>query len=244
MSGVMLRAAIFVALLIPTPAAAQLAVDRLWVDFESGSESRADVVIRNESSDRYYITITPSEIVSPGMADESRVENSDPEQLGLLVTPNRLIIDPGGVRSLRIVSLNTDVQRDRVYRIKVTPQVGDILAGDVGAGNHGVEIKILAAYDLLVTVRPKKGKAELVASRTPSDLVIRNVGNTNTLLFEGEACPAADPHTDPGAASCEAVGARRLYPGNEWKIPLTQADARVRFKERTSASVEPKEVSF
>lgn len=244
MRCIALQAAALLVVAAPAPVLAQLAVDRLWVDFEPGAEARADVVIRNESSDRYYIVVSPAEVVDPGGPNEKRVENSDPEKLGLLVTPNRLVIDPGGVRSLRIVSLNSDIQADRVYRIKVTPQVGDIQAANAGAGNHGVAIKILAAYDLLVTVRPKKGKAELVASRTASDIVIRNKGNTNTLLFEGEACLAGGPQSDPGVSTCEPIAARRMYPGNEWTIPLKSNDARVRFKERAASSADPKEVTF
>ena len=243
------------------PATAQLAIDRLWVDFEPGTPSRADIVIRNESADRYYITVEPSEITNAGADDEARVNEADPEKLGLLVSPNRLVVDPGGMRSIRIVSLNSNVASDRVYRVRVAPQVGEIEGVSAGEGNRGVSVKLLTAYDLLVTVRPAKPDAKLVVTRSPTEMVIRNAGNSNTLLFEGRACIAgAKPKdaaiagaADAGAtisvadsmpAGCSDVGARRLYPNNEWKIPLDAAVSQVRFKQRKLLSSDPKDVAF
>lgn len=227
---------------VSVPAYAQLAIDRLWVDFEPGAQPRADVVIRNESADRYYISVSPVEVADPGAENESRTDESDPEKLGLLVSPNRLVIDPGGMRSLRIVSLNNALTSDRVYRVKVVPQVGEIQAADPGAGNRGVSVKLLTAYDLLVTVRPAKAKSELTATRTPTGLTIRNSGNTNTLLFEGQSCKNG---VKPGTtADCEDLGARRVYAGNEWVIPMKDPTARVYFKERRLASSEARDVSF
>lgn len=225
------------------PASAQLAVDRLWVDFEPGAVNRADVQIRNESTDRYYISVTSAEIIAPGSPAEKRVENSDPEKLGLLVTPNRLIVDPGGVRSIRIVSLNTDLTKDRVYRIKVSPQIGDLTTADPSKDDRGMSIKLLAAYDLLVTVRPADGKANLVATRTPTMVTITNQGNSNALLFEGAAC-LPDKEVGATEAKCEKIGSRRMYPGAVWDIPISHQDVRLKFKERLASSSLPKEVAF
>lgn len=227
---------------LATPASAQLAIDRLWVDFEPGTPNRADLIIRNESTDRYYITVSPVEVKDAGAADEQRVETADPEQLGLLVSPNRLVLDPGSMRAIRVVSLNTQVASDRVYRIRVTPQVGDIETEATSGDARGMTVKLLTAYDILVTVRPNKPDANLVAVREAGDLVIRNQGNTNTLLFDGAACPAGSSSATPDA--CEDLGARRLYAGNEWRIPLKDAQAKVRFKERRFAGADPREVAY
>lgn len=232
------------------PARAQLAVDRLWVDFEPRSTPRADVIVRNESKDRYYITVTPSEIVNPGTDKEQRVEQADPEKLGLLVTPNRLILDPGAIRSIRIVSLNADLKSDRIYRVKISPEVGDIdtpAAGD----NHAVAIKILAAYDVLVTARPRNAKAQLVTTRGTDDLVIRNDGNTNILLFDGQLCPpgaddkaAPDAKPAEGKPACEGVGSHRIYPGASWDLKTQTAADSLHAKARSFASIDPKTVTF
>lgn len=222
-------------------ASAQLAIDRLWIDFEPGAANRSDLVIRNESADRYYITINPFEVVSAGAADEQRVEKSDPEQLGLLVSPNRLVVDPGGMRAIRVVSLNGALTADRVYRVRVTPQVGEIQTGNLGSGARGMTVKLLTAYDVLVTVRPPKPESSVTATRAGNEVTLRNTGNTNTLLFDGKACA---PATTGGAESCEDVGAQRLYPANEWKITLKDPHAKLKFKERRYASSDPREITF
>lgn len=225
----------------PFPAAGQLAIDRLWVDFEPGTANRSDLVIRNESADRYYITVGAVEVVSPGDDDEQRVENSDPEKLGLLVSPNRVVVDPGGMRAIRIVSLNDAVANDRVYRIRVTPQVGEIQADDPGLEARGMTVKLLTAYDVLVTVRPPKPEAGITAIRSGNEITIRNSGNTNTLLFDGTACT---PAVGGAPETCEDIGARRMYPANEWTITLQDPAARVTFKERRYASSDPRELAF
>jgi P pilus assembly chaperone PapD len=242
MRRIVAAAAFGIAFLAGQPASAQLAIDHLWLDFNDANASRADIVIRNESKDRYYITVAPAEIQDPGADTEKRVEEADPEKLGILVTPNRLILDPQGMRSIRVVSLNTHLDKDRIYRIKISPEIGDIQTDAKGPEDRGIAIKMLAAYDVLVTVRPKDGKAQIAASRTDKELVIRNSGNTNTLLFAGKACPAkADAAT---ASPCEDIGARRLYAGNSWTIPLKSPDVKVDFKERKSSGSDGKDVSF
>src|SRR5690606_12645272 len=99
---------------------------------------------------------------------------------------------------------------------RVTPQVGEIEAEDPGAGNRGMSVKLLTAYDVLVTVRPTKPVSALVATRSAAGLMIRNTGNTNTLVFDGTACTAAAAKAETEV--CEDLGARRMYPGNEWNI--------------------------
>lgn len=255
----MLRAAtLFIASIVvacvvdATPASAQLAIDRLWVDFEPGTPKRADIVIRNESQDRYYITVAPVEISAPGGDGEQREQIADPEALGLLVSPNRLIVEPGGLRSIRLVSLNEALEKDRVYRVKVSPQVGEIESDNPGADARGVSVKLLTAYDLLVTARPAKPLAKLVTTRDGNSLTIANDGNTNTLLFEGWACPAGAKPPAPDASGtqvavaggCAEVGARRIYPGNRWTLALPENTERVLFKERTLASADPRDVEF
>jgi P pilus assembly chaperone PapD len=225
---------------VTAPARAQLAVDRLWVDFEPKSTPRADVVVRNESKDRYYVTVTPAEIVNPGTDKEQRVEQADPEKLGLLVTPNRLILEPGAIRSIRIVSLNANLASDRIYRVKISPEVGDIDAPAAGQ-DHALAIKILAAYDILVTARPHDARAKLVTTRGADGITIRNEGNTNMLLFDGQLCPPTVAGKD---AACDGVGSRRLYPGASWDLHTKTADESLHAKARSFASIEPKTVTL
>ena len=187
-----LRSLLFALLLLfPATAHAQLAIDRLWVDMDDGQANRADLVVRNESADVYYITVTSNEIVAPGTQQEERKLLTDPEALGLLVTPNRLVLRPDEMRAIRIVSLNSDLATDRIYRINITPQIGELSLEDESAENRGIALKLLAAFDVLVTVRPEKSESRLTAQRLGNTLRLSNEGNTNLLLLQGSVCPAS-----------------------------------------------------
>ena len=216
---------------------AQLSINRLWLDFEPGSAPRSDLVIRNDSSDRYYITVQPYEITAPGTPAEARVTMADPDQLGLLVTPNRLILEPGASRSIRVVSLNEELTQDRIYRVLITPQVGNIAAGERAPDDSELAIKVLAAYDVLVVARPRQIEPQLEVNRAAQQVVIRNTGNSNVLLFDGRACPTEDAaENDP---ACRQLPSTRLYPGADITIPLEQPTDRVIFRERRTLSSQP-----
>ena len=234
---VLLLAALFLA----RAAHAQLAVDRLWIDFDAGSSPRSDLLVRNESKDRYYITVSPAELVNPGTPAETRVEQADPDKLGLLVTPNRLILDPDDMRAIRIVALDQDRKADRVYRIRVSPEIGAIDAGEDAAADRSGSLKLLAAYDILVTLRPRDPRVDIVARRDGAQITLQNNGNTNALLFDGVSCPAG---AKVGDAACIKVGAKRMFAGNSWVLHLKAVTDTLHFKQRISAALDPKDVTF
>ena len=220
-------------------ASAQLTVDKLWIDFDSNSSGREDVLLRNESDRRYYISVEPAEIMNPGMPDEARIEHQNPEDLGLLISPNRLILEPGEFRALRIVSINDEPVRDRVYRIRVTPKIGTISAEEGAEEDRNANLVVLMAYDLLVIVRPPQGKADVHAQRTGEKIVLSNTGNTNTLLIDGTACPPEGQDWD-----CVTLPDTRLYAGAKAEFDLPQPDAVVRFISRDRTYVAPNEVVY
>lgn len=221
------------------PASAQLVVDKLWIDLDTTSTGRADVVLKNESADRYYISVAPVEMLHPGTTEEQRIARSNPEELGLLVSPSRLVLDPGATRAIRIVSINPELAAERVYRIRVTPEVGQVQAGEASGDERGISLKVLTAYDLLVVARPAQPESRLEAVRGDEELVLTNEGNTNTLLLDGKTCVAA-----PEGERCAPLEDRRLYAGAQWRIALDSPDAQVRFRERTSANGEDRLIEF
>ncbi|WP_084397919.1 hypothetical protein [Henriciella aquimarina] len=211
-------------------ASAQLTVDKLWVDFDANSSGREDVLLKNESDRRYYIAVEPSEIVDPGLPSERRVEYEDPEELGLLISPNRLILDPGDVRALRIVSINGEVDEDRVYRVRVTPKIGAIKASGAEGEERGVNLVVLMAYDLLAIVRPQGARSEIESERTEDELILRNVGRSNALLVDGKACIGESENE-----TCTPLPDTRLYAGAEvrFALPDPQAEVRIRARDRS-----------
>jgi hypothetical protein len=107
------------------------------------------------------------------------------------VTPSRIILDPGQLRAIRVVSLDSNLTKDRIYRISITPQIGELTATPSDTQGHGLAIKMLTAFDALVSVRPGNPVETLVATRQGANLVLSNRGNSNLLLLDGKICPAA-----------------------------------------------------
>lgn len=227
--------------LVACPAAwAQLIADKLWIDAESGTNSgRQDVILSNESNRRYYITVEASEVLNAGTPEETRVAIENPEELGLIVSPNRMILEPGTSRSLRIVSINEILERDRIYRVRVTPTIGEIEANPAEGEERGINLVMLTAYDLLVTIRPKDPRINIEAEKSSTELRLTNTGNSNTLLIDGTAC-----HRAQGEEKCQRLEDRRLYAGSTITFPLPAPDATIRFRARDRVGARERDVTF
>jgi len=168
------------------------------------------------------------------------VTKTNPEEFGLLVTPNRMILDPGASRSIRVVSLNGPLTTDRFYRVLIEPQTGDIPT-EPGT-DRTVALKILTAYEALVIARPPKPNPNLVPTRTATGLVLKNTGNSNTLLYDGLACQVAP--ASGAKPTCVKLPAHRMYAGNVWVVPLPHPTDQVTFQAQMSESTDPLAVKY
>lgn len=188
------------------PASANLLVDKVVIDFAAGAAPRSDVEVQNAGAETLYVEVTPSEVLAPGLPGEQRVQGRDPEERGLLVTPNRLVLEPGQRQLIRFALLSRPNEKDRVYRVTVTPVVGGISSSETA-------LKVLVGYDILVIAQPPSAHAELQTDRNGQTLTITNMGNTNALLFNGQQC-------DPSGGNCVDLPSRRIYSGASWQIGL------------------------
>jgi P pilus assembly chaperone PapD len=235
-----LAACLMLGLAWSAPASAQLSINKLWVEFERGTAPRTDLVIRNDSKDRYYITVKAFEITGAGTEQEARLEIPDPEKLGLLVTPNRLVLDPGSSRSIRVVSLNQDLKQERVYRVLITPQVGELNTATKKADDEqALAIKMLAAYDVLVLAKPDNAAPDIQITRSPTEVVMLNAGNSNVLLSGGRVCPDKKL-----SDACAAIKTTRLYAGTSLRIPVTSDKNTIIIDERKSLSSDAKSMTY
>ena len=126
---------------LPTAAHAQLVLSEAIVDLAPDKPARKDIEAWNNSNERSYIVVEPSEIIGAGTPGERRVQEADPEKLGLLVSPNRVILEPGERKLIRVAAISKRAATDRVYRVVVKPVSGDI------AGKH-TALKVLVGYDI------------------------------------------------------------------------------------------------
>ena len=189
-----------------TPARAELVLSQLIVDLGSGSKDRDDIEVWNNSDERAYVVAEPSEVLSPGTAAEKRQAEPDPEKRGLLVSPARMILEPGQRKLVRVAAIGPRQERERVYRITVKPVVGGISSAETG-------LKLLIGYDVLVLLRPTISRPVLTASRSGNSLTFRNSGNASLELIDGKQC-------DITGKSCTNLQGKRLYAGATWTQQL------------------------
>lgn len=194
------------ALLAAAPASADLAVSQLVVELKPGEGRAADIEIYNDSEERSFVSVEPREIVDAGRDQERPRLSPDPEQLGLLVSPRRLVIEPRQRRRLRIAVIGPIPTQERVYRVTVKPVSGEVTGTETG-------LKLLVGYDLLVLVRPPAGRPRLDIVRGDNALIITNQGNSSVELAEGKQC-------NEKGQDCQRLPSRRLYSGASWRQQL------------------------
>lgn len=211
-----------IALLVGAPARAELVLSDLIVELKPGKQVRRDVEVWNDSPERAFISVEPREVLEPGRPGQSVRQDPDPEKLGLLVSPQKMVLEPGQRKLVRIASLITDEGRERVYRVMVKPVVAGVQSEDSG-------LKIVVGYDVLVLVRPAEVRADVAASRTGRKLTFRNIGNVSVEVVEGRQCAK-------GQTQCSALPGKRLYPGASWSVDLPSdlpAEYTLKSPERT-----------
>jgi P pilus assembly chaperone PapD len=196
-------------------AQAEMVLSQVIVDLMPGKPLRDDIEVWNNGSERMYVAADPFEIRNPGTPEEQRVAAADPEQSGLLVAPQRLVLEPGERRLVRIAATGPRPATDRVYRVAIKPVAGAVTADRTA-------LKVLVGYDTLVIVRPAQFTGDVTGRRDGKTLVLTNTGNTAQELFAGRQCNA-------NGQDCRNLPAKRLYPGATWRQPLPY-DTQVAYK--------------
>jgi P pilus assembly chaperone PapD len=208
---------------IPASARADVVLSQLIVELKPGQAMVGDVDVWNNSSDRSYVAADPREILDAGTAAQSNRKEPDPEKLGLLVAPARMILEPGQHKLLRIASIGPVPERERVYRVTVRPEVGRLLSDKSG-------LKILVGYDVLVLVRPADARPVIAGRRSGNSLTVTNTGNVSVELADGRQCDAA-------GKACTPLPGKRLYAGAQWTQPL-KTEAPVEYRIISPAGID------
>jgi P pilus assembly chaperone PapD len=204
-------------------ARADMGLSKVVVDFTSAGPSRDDIEVVNGGEEILYVSVEPAEIVNRGSADERRVTTPNPRELGLLTSPNRLVLGPGERKVVRLSLLERPAARDRIYRVTIKPVVGELVARQSA-------LKLVVGYDVLVIARPHDAQPRLEVARHGKTLAFRNAGNTNALLFNGRQCE------DEVDTACADLPSRRLYAGNTWEVELP-AIGQVRYLMESNGGV-------
>src|SRR4051812_24538220 len=191
---------------LAAPAHADLVLSELIVELQPRKAMRDDIEIWNNSPERSFVSVEPREIINPALPSQTERRDPDPEKLGLLVEPARMILEPGQRRLVRIAAFSGSTDLEHVYRVTIKPAVGPIHSEDSG-------LKVVVGYDVLVLVRPAQPRAHVTATRAGRRLAFNNSGNVSVELIEGRQCVVAH-------GPCAELPGKRLYPGASWTVQL------------------------
>ena len=195
------------AAVLPAQAAhGEIVLSQLVVELRAGKSVRQDIEVLNKDPERAYVVAEPRQIVGPGTPGEKSLTDPDPGKLGLLVSPARMVLDPGQSKLIRFADVAPTPERERVYRVTVKPVVGGLEAEESG-------IKIMVGYDVLILVRPEKPEVKVSATRDGRRLVWRNDGNVSVELTDGRQCRTV-------ASDCSSLPGKRLYAGTSWHVDV------------------------
>lgn len=196
------------ALAIACPAQAQLSANPAILAFDAGQTNRKDIKVANTGSRPQYLEVSAARITNTGEHPEVYFQSTNPEEVGLIVAPRRIVLQPGEERVIRVILLETEIAEDKAWRVRIEPTIGEV------ESDQTVAVALLG-YNALVFARPENPFSELVGTRDGKTLTVTNTGNSNVVLHSGEQCSTPD-------APCASVTGKRLWPGAEWTTELPE----------------------
>jgi P pilus assembly chaperone PapD len=205
-------------MLVSLPARAEFIVSEMILDFKENEPRARDIEIISKDKEVQYIATETYLVVNPGSPNEKRTLMKDPTKSGLMITPNKIALSPDARKLMRFLLLAEQGAKDTIYRVAVKPVIQGI-----NEDKKKVALKVLVGYELLVIVRPKNAKVDLVAERKGNSLVLTNNGNTNAYLQSGEQCDAT-------GGNCKTLSTARIYAGQQWTATLPYNDGVVKYK--------------
>ncbi|WP_308368403.1 MULTISPECIES: fimbria/pilus periplasmic chaperone [unclassified Microbulbifer] len=195
----MKRTVVAFLLLVAQPVLAGMSLDKIIVYLDDSPNARDDIVVSNPDRENLYLQTEIYRVDNPGMPNERRVRVVDPKEFKLLVSPARAVLTSGEQKRFRLMSLERDLDREKVYRVTFKPVVGDIKTDKTA-------LKILVAYQALVFVQPEGGSYRLEVGMENDTWVLKNTGNINVEVSDVQHC-----QSEAGCRPVELSG--RLYAG-------------------------------
>ncbi len=180
-----------------------------------GAQRGDALFAHNEGDEVLYLEVRVEEVLDP-LADPPNVRQADdPRSLGLLVSPQRLVLQPGEEGRIRTLAM-TQPDQDRFYKVTVVPVTGALQS------DQSVGVKVMIGYSAWVFIRPEGARPVLEGSRREGELLLRNAGDTLARLVRGRQC---DAH-----GRCERLEPVRVLAGQSKSLPLPLADGEVTFR--------------
>lgn len=199
---------------------AEMILNKSILNFYAGGSIREDIEITNAGEEILYLSATVFEINASETGSPMRVELKDPRTAGMLASPNRMIIAPNKKKILRVIARKSPSEKDKVYRIKIMPQLPPVSAKSDNTKKQ-TGVKVLLGYELLAFIRPIDHQATLNVKKENQTLQLINEGNTNVIIRSIKQCQDENV--------CKELKGKRLYAGQNWSIKLPYPNGKIKI---------------
>lgn len=204
-----------------TVSAGEFSLSKNMVHFEKNAQQRDVVMVKSHlPNQNVYFSTRVREVLSPEKGIKSQyAEYDSPFETGLFVTPNKAVITPReGQVPISIVNTNTNLTKERVYRVDVKPSIPPIPS----SGKSEARLKVLVAYDFLVFVQPSVPTLDYQFRFDPQgQFTFINQGNTHVMLKNGKQCNAKQ--------ECTSLNGGRVFAGSEASVSVADGTVSVGY---------------
>ena len=179
-------------------------------------QTKKDVRVINDNTDqRLFVSVEPFQVENPGTESESLVALGSEKTPSFLASPGKLIVEPNSSSVVRLLNLEPDTTRERVYRINYLPiEKPPEIDSDPDIDGVSPVVEIVVAYQVLAIVLPPNPDPKPVITRDGTKAVFSNEGNANYLLSDGRQCDPSNPK------KCLDLPGHRVYSNSSWSIDL------------------------
>ena len=202
----MKKLAVALMVLLAHPAWAAMSLDKMIIHLDAIPNAREDIVVSNPDQETLYLQTEVFRVDNPGTEKEVLQPVTNPEDFKLLISPSKAVIPVGGKKRFRLMSVETGLEKEKVYRITFKPVVGDITTEATG-------LKLLVAFQTLIFVQPVGGHYRLELEKSDGKLFLKNTGNVNVEITKVRHCE------ESGKCAPLSVGGR-LYVDTRKTVPL------------------------
>ena len=177
----MKKLAVILLAMFAQPVWAAMSLDKMIIYLDAIPNAREDIVVSNPDKETLYVQTEVFRVENPGTDQEKLLPVTDPEDFKLLISPGKAVIPAGAQKRFRLMSVETGIATEKVYRVTFKPVVGDITTEATG-------LKLLVAFQTLIFVQPVNGEYKLVLKRADGKLVLHNAGNVNAEITKVQHC--------------------------------------------------------
>lgn len=205
----------FVAIILTiniTSVQANMVLDRMIVHFKPNKQW-ADIIVANPEKESLFLKVSVIKVENPGTPKEKKITITTPEQIELLVSPQKIEIPANGRQTIRVTRIiPSPKDKELVYRLAFTPVVGKIKTNKNA-------IKILISYQAIIFIQPSNPFIQIASTPAKQSVKFTNSGNVNVLLHQGKYCPQSK---DKDKTKCTDIEGIRIYAGENWTMKLPE----------------------